>query len=307
MQINTVLGPIAPDRLGITLPHEHLQVDLFRVSRDRNGRLSRNDIPLIVEELGAFTAAGGATVVELSNLGLGRDPAALKQISVASGVQIVMGCGWYRQLYYDHEYIAEVSTRELADSIVHEIEHGESTAGVKPGIIGEIGADLDYVSPAEERVLRAAARAHLRTGLTISTHGIESPVGLQQLDILEDEGVDLRHVIVGHCSTWWDTDYHAAVAKRGAYVQFDTIRGIRPYDEEQAVRCAKALIDAGRLNQLLLSHDVCFQQHLKKFGGGGYGYVPTVFAAELKSAGASEEQVRILLVDNPRRALSGEA
>jgi predicted metal-dependent phosphotriesterase family hydrolase len=181
VQVMTVRGPIDGDQLGLTLTHEHLLLDLFRVTRIRDQRF--RDEPLMIEEAIRFKAAGGGTMVEVTNLGLGRDPAGLRRISEATDLHIVMGSGWYREPFYDHQYIGRRTTRDLADDFVRDIEVGDES-GIRPGIIGEIGADLAWVSPIEERVLRAAARAHLRTGLTITTHAIESPVGLQQLDIL---------------------------------------------------------------------------------------------------------------------------
>jgi phosphotriesterase-related protein len=292
--------------MGVTLTHEHLQIDLFRITRDRNQRYSRNDIPLILDELSQFKAAGGNTVVEVTNLLLGRDPSALREISEKSGLNIVMGCGWYREPFYAHDYIAQVSTRELTKTFVEEIEHGADGTGIRPGIIGEIGSDLHYVSPPEERVFRASGRAQMLTGLSLTTHALESAVGLQHLDILEDEGVDLRRVIIGHSSTWPDADYHEAIARRGAYVQFDTIRGTFEFDDQRLANLALELIKRGHIDKLLLSHDCCFRTHLRAYGGGGYSHVLTSFVPRLKRMGLSDEQIRILTVENPRRALTGE-
>ncbi|MBA2447962.1 MAG: phosphotriesterase-related protein [Chloroflexi bacterium] len=305
MQVMTVRGPIDPGDLGPTLPHEHLILDLFRISRNRDHRF--NDVPLMIEEAARFKACGGGTIVELSNHGLSPNPVGLRRISEESDLHVVMGSGWYREPYYDHQYIGQRSTRDLADDIVRDIEEGVSGTGIRPGIIGEIGADLSFVSPAEERVFRAAARAHLRTGLAITTHALESPVGLQQLDILEEEGADLRRVVVGHAATWPYLDYHEAIARRGAYVQFDTIRGLRPYETEQQVRLTLDLIGRGYLERILLSQDNCFQSHLVAYGGNGFAFVSTTFAPMLKEAGLSDEQVRTILVENPRRVLAGAA
>jgi predicted metal-dependent phosphotriesterase family hydrolase len=303
MHVMTVRGPIDPDALGVTLPHEHLILDLFRITRIRDQRL--NDVPLLIEEAARFKACGGSTIVELSNHGLSPDPAGLRRISEATGLHVVMGSGWYREPYYDHQYIGQRSTRDLAADLVRDIEQGILGTGIRPGIIGEIGADLSFVSPAEERVFRAAGRAHLKTGLAITTHALESPVGLQQLDILEDEGVDLRRVVIGHAATWPDPDYHEAIARRGAYVQFDTIRGLRPYETKQQVRLTLELIRRGYLEQTLLSQDNCFQSHLVAYGGNGFAFVPTTFASMLEEAGLSHQQVQTMLVENPRRVLSG--
>ncbi|HEV8307949.1 MAG TPA: phosphotriesterase-related protein [Methylomirabilota bacterium] len=304
MPVMTVRGPIGGDALGLTLPHEHLFLDLFRITRVRDALL--NDEVLMTQEAARFKACGGSTIVEVTNHGLRRNAAAMRRVAEATSLHVVMGSGWYREPYYDHDYIARRTTADLAADIVREIEEGEPETGIRPGIIGEIGADWSWVSPAEERVHRAAARAHRRTGLAITLHALESPVGLQQLDILQEEGADLRRVIVGHSDTWPDPDYHEAIARRGACVQFDTIRGLHPYEVEKHLRLVREVVRRGHLSQLLLSHDNCFRSHLVGYGGNGFAYIPTRFVSLLKDAGLSDEQLHVLLVENPRRLLTGE-
>jgi phosphotriesterase-related protein len=305
MDVMTVRGPVRGDALGLTLPHEHLFLDLFRITRVRDGLL--NDETLAIQEAARFKAAGGATLVEVTNHGLRRNPAAMRRVAEATGLHVVMGSGWYREPYYDHDYIARRTTADLAADFVAEIEKGDPETGIRPGIIGEIGADWSWVSPAEERVTRAAARAHRKTGLAVTLHALESPVGLQQLALLKEEGADPRRVIVGHSDTWPDPDYHDAIARQGAYVQFDTIRGLHPYEVEKALRLVTEFLRRGHLRQLLLSHDNCFKTHLVGYGGNGYAYLLTGFAPLLQKAGLSEEQLRVVLVENPRRVLTGEA
>ncbi len=304
MDVITVRGPIRGDALGLTLPHEHLFIDLFRITRVRDGLL--NDETLAIQEAARFKAAGGGTLVEVTNHGLKRNPAGLRRVAEATGLHVVMGSGWYREPYYDHDYIARRTTADLAADFVAEIEKGEPETGIRPGIIGEIGADWSWVSPPEERVHRASARAHRQTGLAITLHALESPVGLQQLDLLEEEGADLRRVVVGHSDTWPDPEYHEAIARRGAYVQFDTIRGLHPYEVEKHLRLVTEFLRRGYLRQLLLSHDNCFKSHLVGYGGHGYAYLPTRFVPLLREAGLSDEQIQVILVENPRRVLSGE-
>ena len=303
-EVVTVLGPLPADNLGVTLTHEHMIVDLCRVTRNATDIL--NEVPLAIRELEFFTRAGGASVVEVTNRGLGRDPCALVEIARATGLNIVMGAGWYREPFYDRS-IWERTTNAIADEIVRDLTVGVDATGIRAGIIGEIGADLHYVSPAEERVLRASARAHQQTGVTITTHGVRSPVGLAQLDILADEGVDLRRVIIGHCDFYPHSEFHLEVARRGAYVQFDSIgRGFFEWDIEQRVDWVLRLVDEGFLRRILLSHDVCMKPHLHAYGGQGYDYVLTGFVPRLLHAGLTTEQIRILTVDNPRSALTGE-
>jgi phosphotriesterase-related protein len=295
---------VPAESLGVTLTHEHLILDLCRVTRDATQVL--NEVPLAINEVGFYSRAGGQSMVEVTNRGLGRDPCALVEVARATGLNVIMGAGWYREPFYDRS-IYERTTNEIADEIVRDLTVGVDDTGIRAGIIGEIGVDLHYVSPAEERVLRAAARAHLQTGITITTHGVRSPVGLAQLDILQDEGVDLGRVIIGHCDFFPHPDFHTAVARRGAFVQFDSIgRGFYEWDLEQRLDWVMRLVDQGFLHRILLSHDVCMKPHLRAYGGQGYDYVLTGFVPRLQDAGLTTEQIHTLTVDNPRAALTGE-
>jgi phosphotriesterase-related protein len=282
--------------------HEHLFIDLCRVTRDPDHWL--NDYALTVNEVKHFSQAGGTTLVDVTNRDLGRNPLGLQRVATETGVNIVMGCGWYREPFYRQE-IYEKRTDQVAEDMVREIEKGIDDTGVRPGIIGEIGCDRNFISPAEERSFRAAARAHKRTGLTITTHVVRCPAGLDQLDLLEEEGVDLRRVIIGHCCTYPDPAYHEAVARRGAFVEFDTIRSSAAWDIAARVEYVMLLVKKGYLKQVLLSQDVCMKSHLHAYGGNGYDYVLKDFVPRLLRAGLSQEQIHILLAENPVVALTG--
>jgi len=308
--IFTVCGPIAVEKLGVTLMHEHIFINLLREFRG-DGLL--NDATLAVRELSRFRQAGGATVVDVTNASLGRHPKTLQAISERSGVNIVLGSGLYRHQYFDAAWVDRTSTDALAEWIVRDLTIGIDDTGIRAGIIGEIACD-EWITAQEERVFRAAARAHKKTGVTITTHAARWPIGLAQLDLLAEEGVDLRRVIIGHCdtvnSTEWTSsaqvmEYHEALARRGAYVQFDTIR--RGHEHEMDIRLAytRNLIEKGHAGQILLSHDVCQRSHLRAHGGGGYDFLLTDFLPRLQSLGVSAEVLGIITVDNPRRALGG--
>lgn len=308
--VMTVKGPVEASSLGFTLPHEHVYTNLVREYRG-DGLL--NDRQLMHAELSRFAAAGGGTLVEVTSRGLGtlpdttRDAVALRQASEASGVQIVVGCGAYRDPYLDQAWFDRHDVGQLAAEMVAEIERGIGDSGVRPGIIGEIGSDQAHISSVEERSFRAAARAHLETGLTVTTHAARWPgVGLRQLSLLESAGVDPRRVIVGHCDTVPDSSDRLEIARRGAYVELDTIRGESQYETEFRIRCVLELIEAGYGDRVLLSQDVCLRSHLVVRGGPGYVFVIESFLPQLREAGVSAEQVRQLTVDNPRRALTGE-
>src|SRR5215212_1786461 len=209
--VMTVTGPVAAEDLGVTLPHEHVYLDLTREYRG-NGLL--NDPALAESELRRYAEAGGRTLVDVTTGGLKGDPAGLRAVAEATGLNIVRGAGFYRRAYFPPE-LDEMSTDAVADLIVRDVEEG--TVGVRAGIIGEIGCDR-FISAAEERSFRAAARAHRRTGLTITTHAARWPVGIAQLDLLVEEGVDPARVVIGHCDMVPDHDYHLELVGRGAWI-----------------------------------------------------------------------------------------
>ncbi|HXL20415.1 MAG TPA: phosphotriesterase, partial [Streptosporangiaceae bacterium] len=264
-----------------------------------------NDEHLACQELGALKAAGGGTLVDLTPDEIGRDPAALRRVSEATGISIVMGCGHYRDPYLDRGWFDRTPVDAIADEIVRDITEGVRGTGVRAGIIGEIGADRRYISAAEERSFRAAARAHLKTGLTISTHAARWPVGLAQLKLLAEEGVDPGRVIVGHTDSVPIPGYHLALVEQGCYISFDSIGTGSSYDTHRAVDYVLDLVRAGFGSQILLSHDVCLRDHLRATGGCGYAYLLTEFLPLLTAAGLDQEQVRAFVTDNPVAALAG--
>ena len=307
--VQTVLGPIDPATLGWTLPHEHTQIALWHIaSRWDYWQLTRNE-PVILEELARFRDAGGSGLVDLTLPGVGRDPAWLRDIATASGLHVVMGCGWYRGVHYPAE--ARIDRRtvdDLADELVAEITDGVDGTGVRPGIIGEIGTDKPWVSALEERVHRAAARAARRTGLAVTTHGVLSPVGLDQLRILEDEGLDPARVVIGHADSYPVLDHHLAIIERGANVEFDFLgMNFLPLErlgEPRVIELLGELVARGHADRILLSQDVCHDSQLKRYEGNGYVYLAETFLPRLRDAGITDAQIETMTVANPRRLLT---
>lgn len=302
--VMTVTGPIPGEDLGFTLPHEHVFLNMMREHR-ATGLL--HDPELLARELGVFQAHGGRTLVECTNMGLGRDPIGLRAIAERSSLNIVMGSGLYRDPYLDREWVDERSADEIAEIIVRDLVDGVDGTSVRAGIIGEIGADKWYVSALEERSFRAAARAHLTTGVTITTHAARWPVGRAQLAILMNEGVDPANVIVGHTDTVPIIEYHEELAALGAWVQYDSIRGQSDYDTEIRIGYILHMIRRGHADRLLISQDVCNRSHLQVGGGTGYAYIITTFLDLLREHGVSDEEIHLITVVNPGRALAGES
>ena len=307
--VQTVLGPIDPGDLGFTLPHEHTQISLWHIpARWDYWQLTRDE-PLILEELAAFREAGGGGIVDLTMPGVGRDPVWLAGIARASGLSVVMGCGWYRGAYYPAETLIDRrSADDLADELVREATDGVGDTGIRPGIIGEIGTDKPWVSALEERVHRAAARAARRTGLGLTTHSVLSPVGLEQLRIFEDEGADPSRVVVGHADSYPHLDHYLAIIERGASIEFDflgmSFTPAERHGEGRIVELLCELLSRGHVEHILLSQDVCHDSQLQRYGGNGYTYLASAFLPRLRDAGVSEAEIETLTVANPRRLLS---
>jgi phosphotriesterase-related protein len=289
--VHTVRGSVAPSDLGRMLPHEHVFCDFYRVTGNLDHLL--NDESLAVSELSALVAAGGRGLVDCTTVDLGRNPVALRQLAERTGLHIVMGTGWYRQPFYPAD-IDRTTPDALADRMVTELTVGVDGTGIRAGIIGEIGAHLGYLSAQEERVLRAAARAHRATGAPVTTHASMYPVGLAQLRVLTEERVDPRRVIIGHCDTHLDVEYHRAVLRSGAYVQFDTVGRVHINPDERRADALVDLLREGWTDRLLVSSDRCYRSDLHAFGGVGYDVVFTRFFEMLRRRGVSQDDLDVL-------------
>ena len=310
-EIQTVRGAIRPADLGFTLPHEHTKVTLWEIQGRWDYWELIGDEPRILEELGAYAAAGGRSLVDLTLDGIGRDLPRLARISEATKLHIVGGAGWYRTAYYPPEArIDRRSTDDLADEIVREFDDGVTgpNGPVRPGIIGEIGTDKPWVTAQEERVFRAAARAARRTGAAVTTHAAQSAVGLAQLAILEDEGLDPARVVIGHCDSWPRIEHWHEIVRRGATVEADFLgMNFTPLEragEPKVIDLIKTLLDEGFEKQITLSQDVCHDSQLFSYGGNGYTYLQTSFLPRLAAAGVDQATIDQITIANPARILT---
>jgi phosphotriesterase-related protein len=338
-EVQTVLGPIPADELGVTLMHEHLLVDAspwFREPEETSRRAIargsvrieilgslRNDPFLCldncqlldeeaaIEEVSRFRRAGGLSVVDPTCRGIGRDPKALQRISRATGLHVVMGAGYYLEPSHP-EHVKGMSVEAVAEEIGRDVEDGVD--GVRAGIIGEIGISKDFTLE-EEKILRGAARAHVRTDVPLEVHlpGWERH-GHRVLDVVAEEGGDLSRTILCHMNpSGEDLEYQAALTERGAWLEYDMIgmdfyyadqEAQSPSDEENA-RAIGRLRDAGLLDRVLLSQDVFVKIQLVRYGGTGYAHILEHFVPRLRRHGFAEEEIEQLLVCNPKRAFWG--
>ena len=318
--VQTVLGPLPSSELGLVLTHEHLSARLWdipqapAVARGATQGALYLDEDLLAAEMLAFKELGGGAIVELTLPAIGRDPERYARLSERVGIHVVMGCGWYREPFYPPEdLIDRRSVDDLATTLIAEIRDGASGTAIRPGVIGEIGANNSWVSAQEERVHRVAGRAHLATGLSITTHSSFSSVGLAQLKILQEEGVNAQRVAIGHCDSWPLIDYCLALLDEGAYVQFDNFgqwaigsMGPEVY-ESRILRLIRELCQRGYTGQLLISHDAFNISQYRAYGGGGFCYILERVLPRLEDQGVGPAILRELTVTNPARFLTGWA
>jgi phosphotriesterase-related protein len=261
-----------------------------------------------------FVQAGGRTVIDPTCRGIGRNPQALVRIAKATGLNIVMGAGYYLQSSHPPE-VKSLSIDAIADEIVAEALQGVEGTGVKIGLIGEIGISGDFTAD-EEKSLRGAARAQQRTRLPLMVH---LPAWYRHahrvLDIVEQEGGNIRHTILCHMNpSGADVDYQTSLARRGAFIEYDMLgmdywyadQQVQCPSEEDNARAIAGLVDAGFGDRLLLSQDVFLKMMLTRYGGFGYAYVLRHFVPRLRRHGVGEDSIRAMLVDNPRSIFSAK-
>jgi phosphotriesterase-related protein len=302
----TVRGPIDPADLGVTLSHDHVLLDGWGVFR--NYAVIMDDEDTAAAELRLYRAAGGRTVCDPTNGGLGRDPEGLRRVSEAADVHIVMGAGWYREVVYPPSLDLR-STDGIANELVRELTVGVGATGVRPGFIGEIGTERGAISPLEERVFRAAGRAHRRTGCPILTHTTHmGELALEQLALLAEEGVPAERVIVSHLGDRRDQRPLLAVAARGAWLSVDNLGFIKDYAplEVRADNIVR-LWQEGYGERVLLGNDNCETGQYVANGGPGYANVLERVWPLLRERGVTDDQFRTMTVANPARAYAYRA
>ena len=315
--IRTVRGDIAPEELGVTATHEHLYCDqrLCRSDVDFPGTYAKmvlQDKDLVVSELAEFTAAGGRAIAEMTASGWGRDVSALKEISERSGVHVIAISGYYVEDCLP-DYVGEASIEELVETVVLEVTEGADGTDIRTGLL-KSGVGRPVIEGREAKCARAVARAQLRTGLAITTHTSASSrfevpggnLGMQHLNLFEEEGVDPARVIIGHTDENVDIRNLVAMARRGAYLQFDVIGKLHWMLDETRVELLGQLVEKGYGDRLLLSSDRCREMELKARGGPGYDHVLRDFVPRLREAGFDESTIHLVLVENPARVLSFE-
>jgi phosphotriesterase-related protein len=315
--IRSLLSDLPPAKVGpgAVLFHEHLSYDndffakLGSEATPRPGSPLAGPLPSpnmmedldwMTEEVQAAAKEGVSCIVDGGHADMGTDVEFLRLLSRKSGMPIVKGGGYYRQLTYPPR-IAKMAEAELVEELVR---HARDQ---RWGAFGEIGTS-DEITPDERKMLRAVGKAHVRTGLPIFSHTANGKQAMLQLDIFEAEGVDVNHLVIGHMCCYFDPNpwrqVHAAIAKRGAYVGFDRVGGEQAAADKPRVEMVMAFLEGGHESRALLASDFSFRTSSKRGGGGGVARAVTKFVPMLRERGAKDDVLQRILVDNPRRFLA---
>jgi phosphotriesterase-related protein len=338
----TVLGPVAGDAMGITLPHEHLLID-FKVmfvepaaASDKgrawepvslanlgwirqNFNSNLDNLRLVDErvardEILLFKQVGGQTVIDPTNRSLGRDPLALARIARATGLNVVMGAGYYVAAAHPPDMDAR-SADDLAREIVADVRAGAGDTGVRAGLIGEIGCTWPWTDN-EKKVVRAAVAAQRETGAPLMIHPGRNPGAPMEIaEFVRREGGDLRRTIMCHIDrTIADVKAVIDLARTGMWLEYDLFgleTSYYPYqpsfdmpNDGGRMAHVLALMEAGHTGQILLSHDIAYKHCLVAYGGYGYHHLLVNVVPRLRAKGVDDAGLRRLLVENPARAIA---
>jgi predicted metal-dependent phosphotriesterase family hydrolase len=316
--VRTVNGDISPSELGITQTHEHLHCDQDLCCSGENypsgiGAMVLRDTDLVVDALADFRAAGGQAMAEMTVKGWGRDVAVLREISMRAGIHVVATSGFYVEACLP-AFARTASVEQLTEFLLSELTEGADGTTIRPGLL-KSGVGRPVIEGVELRCAQAVARAQRITNVAITTHTSASSrfeilggnLGTQHLDVFEAEGIDPGRVIIGHTDENADIRQLLALAKRGAYVQFDVIGKTHWLLDETRVELLARLVDGGYGDHLLLSTDRNRVSELKVKGGPGYGHLLLSFVPKLRQAGFDEATLRQILVTNPARILAFDA
>jgi phosphotriesterase-related protein len=291
-EVITVLGPMPAEQLGVTDAHDHLFL--------RSPALAGQELDDVDKAVAEVKSSGLGTIVEVTPIGLGRNPAGMREVAERTGVHIVAATGYHRDAHYaaDH-WVRTAGVDELAGRILADLQRGMDDDPARAGVI-KAGASYQRISPAEERRLRAAAIGCRETGAPILVHTEIGTCGHEIIDLLTGEGVAADRIILAHLDRNPDLEVHNEIAERGVWLEYDTPGRIKYRPDSQLID----LIEGGLESRIMLGLDLGQRDYFRAYGGGpGLGYLMETFVPRLrKRIGVDAE--RKILVENPARAFA---
>jgi phosphotriesterase-related protein len=319
--LNTARGAIDTTDLGVTLMHEHVFILSPEITDNYPevwGDEAKREADAIAR-LNELKSRGVDSIVDLTVIGLGRYIPRIARIAAATDINIVVATGVYTYndvpmyFHFTGPGGALGDGEPMVDMFVRDIEHGIADTGVKAAIL-KCATDEPGVTPGVERVLRAVAQAHRRTGVPISTHThAATRRGLEQQRIFADEGVDLTRVVIGHSGDTTDLEYLEELIGNGSYIGMDRFGADTFLPFEDRVNTVAAMCERGHAERMVLSHDAaCFIDWLPEemvpvvLPNWHYLHIHSDVIPALKDRGVTDEQLTTMLVDNPRRIFENQ-
>lgn len=289
---------------GYTLMHEHITIDLSGIKNDEDCRLdcfeeSQNELCRLYE-------LGVRRILDVTNIGMGRNSDYCRLMEENTGIQILSATGFYKEPFLP-EFVYTMSVRELARLAIKEISEGIENTGIKASVIGEFGTSKDTFTEMERKVFDSMALAAVQTGAVVTTHTTLGTMALEQAEYLKAEGVKPENIIIGHLDLSQNPDTIISVLKEGVNIGFDTVGKNNYCPDTFRAQMLKRIAKEGYLDQVVLSMDITRKSHLQKWGGPGYAYLFETFLPMLQEYGLSEKQIQQLMIDNPNRILKQEA
>ena len=297
--IRTVLGDIAPDELGHTLIHEHLLTSPPPYATQDDDDLEFGTPEGAAAELTAFARGGGGAICELTTVDYGRDVSASVAASEASGVHVVQATGFQKGIYYPGG-TSRRDVDDLADQFAHDIEQGIDGGPARAGLIKVGTCSTEGIWEVEAKVIRASARAAVRTGAPVLTHTQAGHLGHQQLDLLLGEGLDPDQVCLGHLDRNIGWDYLSGLAERGCYLGLDQWTKDKYGPDAGRAEMVHRLVDAGH-TRLTVSGDLGRGRYQPAYGGrpGFDGCRQAI-----REALADDAVADLVMVENPAKLLT---
>ncbi len=304
VSFTSVTGAVS-GKLGVTLPHEHVLVDFIGADQVNPNRYNPDEVFVkVMPYLQKIKLQGCETLIECTPTYLGRDVELLQRLSKASGLTILTNTGYYgaRQGKFLPPHAFTETADQLAARWISEVEQGIDSSGIKPGFL-KISVDEGALSAVNEKIVKAAALTHLKTGLTIASHTGNGEAALAQLKLLQQYGVAGKAFIWVHAQNEKNAQWHQEAAKAGAWLEFD---GISETSIKENVDILQNMKTAGLLNQVLISQDAGWYHVGEKQGGAfrGYETLFTTFLPALTKAGFTRTEIKQLTELNPSRAFA---
>jgi len=303
-KVRTVLGDISPEALGVTYMHEHLIIESEIVKKDYEHIYLPSTEDAIAEVL-LCKKAGVQSMVDCMPTGSGRNPQKLRKISELTGINIIATTGLHHDRYYrKDDEIEKLSSSQLGQIFINEIENGMDDTEIKAGIIKVVTSGSE-IKDREIKLFEAAAFAHDKTGTPIISHCEHGKGAVEQIQLFTKLGIKLNRVTLSHTDKENDHGYHRELLSSGINVEYD--QSLRQFNEEQpeSALLTMAMIEAGHLNQIMLGTDGARRSLWSSLGGTpGLSWLYTGWGRKLKELGASEDVLSRLFNHNPSAFLA---